>query len=119
LKAIRKPNLLDVEILLRELQLVSQGHLLERGDLKGVSQKIAQSRDCRHGSIISTLTNKSGDGIQGVEQKVRFNLAAKGIQLRHDELLVESSGLSLLVRQSRSRLHEITYRHNAGVQHEG
>jgi hypothetical protein len=60
------------------------------------AQKIAQPGDHTDCGIIPPLTHQAGDGVQGIEKKMRFNLLPQGMELGLHELLVESRGLGLL-----------------------
>src|SRR5579871_5272293 len=110
-----KTYFLDVEILLREVQLFSKRNLLAVGILEDSPEKVAQSGNHIYGCIVSFLTYQPGDGIESVEQKMRFDLAAQCIQLRLRELFVETSSFGLLTRQRFPRVNQPPHQQNHAI----
>src|SRR5579872_538926 len=110
-----KTYFLDVEILLREVQLFSKRNLLAVGILEDSPEKIAQSGNHVYGCIVSFLAYQPGDGIESVEQKMRFDLAAQCIQLRLRELFVETSSFGLLTRQRFPRVNQPPHQQNHAI----
>src|SRR5277367_2598845 len=89
LKTLDKPHFLNVEILLCELHFLSQRHLLPGGVFQDTTEKVAQPYNHANCRIIPPLTYEARDCIERVEQKVRLDLPAQGIELGLRELLVE------------------------------
>src|SRR5262249_11147469 len=118
-KAIRKSNLLNVEILLQKIHFLSQCDYMPVGSFDDTAQKVTQPCDHVYSSIISFFAHQAGDGIERVEKKVRLDLPPQGIQLRFRKLLVKAGGLRLLERQSLPGVHNIADGENRAIEKEG
>ncbi len=81
--------------------------------------KSLSSTIMRHGCVVSLFADEAGDGVECVEEEVRLDLSAKGVELGLRELLVEACGLGLLKGQALSGVEHVTDQENCGVEDEG
>ena len=119
LQALDEPDLLNVEILLRELEFFGQGHFLTVGVVEETAHEVAQANDHVDGCVISLFANQPGDGVQRVEQEVRFDLPAKRAELCFDELLVEARGFGLLRGEAFTGVEQVPDQQDGGVEDKG
>ena len=118
LQTLGEARFLNVEILLRELEFLSERDLLPVGILHDAAQEIAQPGDHADGSIVPIFANQPGDCVERIEQEMRLDLAAKRIQLRLRQLLVEACGFGLLKSQLLSRSQEVIGEENQTVKND-
>src|SRR6516165_5849687 len=96
LKALGKPQLLNVQVLFEKLHLFAKRHLLPVRMFNYLAEKVTERCDCGDGGIISPLADQSGDRVEGIEKKVRLDLPAQGFQLSFGEQFAKAGGLDLL-----------------------
>src|SRR5262249_8622993 len=118
-ETVGEAHLLNIQILLEKLYFISQRDQLPAGIFDDAAQKITQPCDHTHSSIVSFFAYQSGDSIERVEQEVRLDRPPQRLKSCLGKLLVEAGGLSLLTRQSLSRLQGIADSQDHGVQEQG
>src|ERR1019366_674934 len=93
-QAVLEACLLDVNIFLQEGQLATERHLVDADRVERQAQQVRQlqSHVFGGGTIVS---GQGGDGIQGIEQEVRFQLNLQRLELRISQLGFQLRGLQL------------------------
>src|SRR5947208_5418525 len=66
------------------------------GVFRGAPQELTETYDHAEGCVISLAADESGDGMQGVEHEMRFDLPAQRCELCLGELLIETRRLGHL-----------------------
>ncbi len=99
LKPFDKPRLLDLQIFLRELHLLTQRHLLPCRIFENAPHEIAQLSNHVHGCLVPALADKARNSAERIEEKVRLYLASQGLKLSLRELLVQPCSLRPLISQ--------------------
>ena len=119
MQAFDESDFLDVEIFACELEFFCQRYLLPVGVGEDATHEVAELNDHGDGRVVSLLANEAGDGVEGVEEKVRLDLAAESAELRGDELLVEAGGFGLLEGEPLSGVEQVADEEDRGVEDEG
>jgi len=100
LEAVGEADLLDVEVGLGEGELLFEGDLLAGGLVEHVTEEVAEAGDHGEGGFFAAFAHETGDGVEGVEEEVGFDLLAEGVELGFGELLVEARGFGLLLDEA-------------------
>jgi len=90
MQPIGKSHLLNTQIQLNEIDLVSQFNFLFRGILERVTQEIAQTNKHRDRRLILVVAHQTHDAVQRVEEEVRVQLHSQRLELRLCELRFET-----------------------------
>jgi hypothetical protein len=81
----------DLEVSPKQVELLAERDLLFRRALDGVSEELAQSRDhAPHAARVAFHQRR--DRVQRIEEKVRVELHAQGVEPRFGELCTELRG---------------------------
>src|SRR5436190_3576850 len=104
----------DVDVEIEQGELAPQGHLRLLSALEAVTQQVAEPGDhAAHAARVAL--DERGDGVEGVEQEVRVELTAEGVEPCLGELTRE---LDRLVA-ARTESQRIRARHAGGDDAEG
>src|SRR5690242_14753184 len=76
---VLEPRPLDIEIALEEIELLGKAYFLPAALSEGESQQIGEP-DHHPLRLRGVLSSQDGDRVQGVEEKVRLELGAEGVQ---------------------------------------
>ncbi len=80
LERLAKSQALEVEVLLSEFELVAEGHQHPVGRAQHTAKAIAQPGNRSHGGVVLLVSHQAGNGVERVEQEVRFDLLLKGVR---------------------------------------
>ncbi len=83
-EAVGKPCPFDVEVLAKEVELGVQRHFLLAETLQREPQQLAEAHERAFGGLHVPM-HQSRDRVERVEEKVRVELLAKGLELRLHE----------------------------------
>src|SRR5208283_3621114 len=82
---VLEARLLNVNVFLEERQLAAERHFVDTHGVQREAQQVRQLQSHVLGGE-AVVTGQSGDGIQGVEQKVRLELDLQHLELGIREL---------------------------------
>src|SRR5215510_7211476 len=94
-ESILKTNALDLEITVQKLDFLLKCDFHRAGILECQSQEVAETRNHLAGGF-SVSAQQRGDGMQGIEEKVRMNLHLQRFQLRLHQLSAKLRSFELV-----------------------
>src|SRR5579862_9284132 len=107
LQTLSETDLLNLDVALQILDLLSQGDLRAVGVLRCAPQELAESDDHAHCGVVSVIANQAGDRIERVVHEVRLYLPAQRRKLSFRELLIDARSLDRLPCHAFASIEEV------------